>query len=528
MRWEIIYRGTAFIAEEMGVALKRSSLSLNIRERMDYSCAVLDNKGRIVAQAEHIPVHLGSFRVGVNNLLNWLEQEKMDLNEGDMLMTNDPYLSGTHLNDIMILAPIFRHGGIEGYVVNKAHHVDVGGPNPGSINPTAKTLYEEGEIIPPTKIVTSGTIDKREVETVVSKFRASELSRGDLHAQVAANNLGIAHVRELFERFGISTTCEAWQKAIRYGKELTLIEIRKWPTGNYSAMDYLEWNDQLIPIRVSVDIEEKGVNVNFEGTSPQLESPINSVFGMTFSASAFAVRSLIGGSLPINEGFYSLLNVRAPLGSLVNSIKPAPVSGGNIETTQRVVDVMFKALSDAIPEKVPAAGSGTMMNVMMGGSKSDGTPWVYYETIGGGSGGTPRKSGVSGVHVNMTNTMNTPVEVAERVYPIFFTVYKIRKGSGGGGKHRGGDGIIRGFRVKSPTKLSILSDRFVEKPWGLNGGEPGKNGKVSIRKADGFIEEHTSKFTTDLAVGDEIVIETPGGGGWNPIQIHHKPEKRAI
>jgi N-methylhydantoinase B len=512
--WELVHKATVFIAEEMGVALKRSAFSPNIKERVDHSCAVLDREGRIVAQAEHIPVHLGSFRVCALNAVRLLEEEGMELGEGEMLAFNDPYISGTHLNDLAVMAPVVLNGEAVAYVINKAHLVDVGGPMPGSINPNARTVYEEGLIIPPVKLVKSGQIDRELVKLMTSNFKTPDVTLGDIVAQVAANKVGARRVRELMEKYGVEEVSGAWETAIEYSRSVASSEISGWREGTFEAEDYLEMPDRDLTVRVRLEVGGGRVLADFTGTSPQVEYPLNAVYGVTYSATVFAVRSLFRRDVPVNEGFYSTIEVRAPEGTIVNPRRPAPVSGGNLETSQRVADTVFLALSKSMPERTPAAGSGTMMNVMMGGRLPDGTYWAYYETIGGGTGGRPGKDGVSGVHVNMTNTLNTPVEVAERTYPLLFTAYRIREGSGGAGLYRGGDGIVRAFKVLQPCRISVLSDRFRRGPWGLQGGGSGKPGKVTIVRSDGRVEEMPSKFTVDLFPGDEVVIETPGGGGW--------------
>ena len=512
--WELIFRASVFIAEEMGVALRRSAFSPNIRERMDHSCAVTDPEGNIIAQAEHIPVHLGSFRIGVKNTLNWLSKEGVELGPGDTILLNDPYISGTHLNDVMVMEPVYVNNKLIGYVVNKAHHVDVGGPVPGSINPSARTIYEEGLVIPPVKIMVKGELQRDILNTILSNFKTPETAIGDLTAQLSANKVGATRIKELIEKYSINDVANAWSEGIEYGRRLTLMEISKWPRGTYNAVDYMELSDELLPIRVSMDINEAGVKANFNGTHGQVEAPLNAVYGVTFSAVSFVIRSLINGDIPTNEGFYSVVNVNAPEGTLVNPLKPAPVGGGNVETSQRIADVVFRALANALPERITAAGSGTMMNIMIGGALPNGGYWAYYETIGGGTGGRPGMPGVSGVHVNMTNTLNTPIEIAERQYPLLFTVYRIREGSGGNGLYRGGDGIIRSFKVLTKARLSIMAERFRTRPWGLQGGEDGKPGKVMVARVNGRVDELPSKVTIDLEPGDEVTVETPGGGGW--------------
>jgi N-methylhydantoinase B len=501
----------------MGIALKRSALSPNIRERLDHSCAIADSDGRIVAQAEHIPVHLGSFKIGIVNLLTWLTENDVKLEDGDMILTNDPYISGTHLNDLMLLAPVFWERKLRGYVVNKAHHVDVGGEKPGSINPEATRLEEEGGVIRPTRIVRLGQEDRDEISKAIALSKTPSTAMGDLHAQIAANLAGIGRVKELFWKFE-AATADAWAESITYGRQLSLKELSHL-AGKFEGEDFLEWKHELVPIRATLGVTAEGVKVDFEGTAPQLNGPLNAVFGVTFASVAFAIRCMFSGEVPTNDGFYSTIEVNAPKGTILNPVRPAPVSGGNLETSQRVADVIFRAFSTVFPDKVPGAGCGTMMNVLVGGNLPATGYWAYYETVGGGSGGRRDSDGVSGVHVNMTNTLNTPVEVAERVYPLFFTSYKIRPRSGGEGLHRGGDGIVRSFEVTSPSTLSILADRFILRPWGVNGGGDAEAGRVRVRTKT-TAHELESKCTVELQSGDEVVIETPGGGGWGKVKTN--------
>lgn len=511
--WEVVFKATVFVAEEMGIALKRSALSPNIKERVDLSCAIVDEYGRIIAQAEHIPVHLGSFRIGVLNTLEYLRRENIELDEGDVIVVNDPYIAGTHLNDFMLLAPVYHSNKLFGYVVNKAHHVDVGGSIPGSINPNAKTIYEEGLIIPPVKLVNRWIVKREIIDIVASNVKTPEVFIGDLYAQYAAIRVGVFRVRELLEKYGFITTLNSWDKAIEYSKKATLLQVGSWTQGVAEAEDYIELDDKDLVIHVKVEISGDRVRLDFTNTSQQVNAPLNAVYGVTYAASSYTIRALLSGDIPVNEGFYSTLEVIAREGTIVNPVKPAPVGGGNLETSQRIVDALLLAFSKLIPEKVPAAGSGTMMNTMLGGFSPSRGYWAYYETVGGGTGGRPGKHGVSGVHVNMTNTLNTPIEVAERTYPVLYTAYRIRDGSGGEGVYRGGDGIIRGFVVLEPATLSILADRFKRGPYGLHGGSPGKPGRVVIKKRGGTILYTPSKFTTQLDPGDEVLIETPGGGG---------------
>ncbi len=515
--WEIIHRATSFISEEMGVALRRSALSPNIRERADHSCAIIDANQRIVAQAEHIPVHLGSLRIGIKNLLNYLKKENIELNEGDMIFANDPYLTGTHLNDVTVISGIYYNGKLIGYAANKAHHVDIGGPVFGSINPQATTIYEEGEIVPPVKLVEKGKIRDDILKMFLSNVKSPLTNEGDLKAQIAANLTGIRRVKELIDKYGIEQTIYGWDNSIKYGREMALKEISAWPKGEFSAEDYLETGPEesdLISIYASIKISNDNITISYPKLIRQIKKPLNAVFGVTFAASSFAIRSLMKGDVPTNEGLYSTINVIADEGTLLNAKPPAPVSGGNLETSQRIVDVILLALSKAMPDKIPAASSGTMMNVMLGGYDKNGNPWAYYETIGGGSGARPNGNGISGVHTNMTNTMNTPIEVTENTYPMLFTSYKIREGSGGDGKYKGGDGIVRSFKVFYSSRLAVMASRFLTNPYGLFNGKPGKPSKLTIIRKNGKIEDVKPMSIIELYADDEVIIETPGGGGY--------------
>ena len=513
--WEFIGKATQFIAEEMGVALKKSAISPNIRERMDHSCAITDSHGIIVAQAEHIPVHLGSFRMGVRNIMVWLENKGEVLNEGDMIITNDPYISGTHMNDVAIMAPVYINGENAAYVVNKAHNVDVGGPVFGSLNPEAKNLFQEGFVIPPVKIVKNYAIDQEIFSFILNNFKDPETALGDINAQIAANRTGIRRIQDLFSRFGKDHVTEGWKDLIDHSRILSQQAISKWKKGKFRAVDYLEWGKDKVRLEISIEVSDEGIMADFSGTSHEIEYPLNAVMGVTFSATAFAVRSAMKAEVPTNEGFYSIISVNAEAGSLVNPEKPFPVSGGNVETTQRIADLTLHALSQCV-DGIPSASSGTMFNVMMGGRKNNGGYWSYYETIGGGNGAGPHRAGVSGVHSNMTNTLNTPVEVAEREYPLFFTSYTLRRNSGGGGKHSGGDGVIRSFRVTRPSSLSVIADRFNTRPYALSGGSQGKPGSVYIRHGKNKVKM-PSKFSRELDKDDEVILMTPGGAGYGEI-----------
>jgi N-methylhydantoinase B len=511
--WELIGKTSQFIAEEMGVSLKRSAISPNIKERMDHSCAILDISGKIAAQAEHIPVHLGSFKIGSLNLLQWIRSNHIELAEGDMILTNDPYITGTHLNDVMLIAPVCNEAVICAYVVNKAHIVDVGGPVFGSLNPNAKNLFQEGMIIPPVKLVKRGKLDGELISMILSNFKEPSTAFGDINAQIAANMAGIARIKEMLEEYGTKDVLHGWKENMKHSRKLALSRISSWKHGSFCSTDVLEAINSPILLKLRLDISNDGITADFSGSSPELELPLNAVKGVTFSAVAYAVRSAMNYEIPTNDGLYSILKVNAPEGSLLNPERPYPVSGGNVETTQRIADVVHHALSQSSGTEIPSASSGTMFNVMMGGPRGKGKFWSYYETIGGGNGAGKGRNGESGVHSNMTNTMNTPIEIAEREYPIFFTSYKIRKNSGGTGKWKGGDGIIRSFMVKEACTVSILADRFVNAPYALAGGKSGKTGMIYIIH-EGKRKKYPSKFSADLAPGDEVIIFSPGGSGY--------------
>jgi len=513
----------------MGVSLKRSALSPNIRERMDHSTAVLSAQGTIVAQAEHIPVHLGSFAIGAEALLAELGRGSRDPADGEMVLVNDPYISGTHLNDLMLLAPVFWKGRLAAYVVNKAHHVDVGGPVPGSLNPDARELSEEGLVIAPMFAVRQGRLDPAIGRLLRNNVREPQTAVGDLHAQIAANRLGVARVRQLLERYGRTVVEGSWQEAGRRARYLAERRLASMARTAVRSEDFVELREKKVRIRVQLRVLRHRLVADFSGTDDQVPAPLNAVLGVTFSATSFAVRTQMGGDLPTNGGFYDCVEVRAPRGCLVNPRSPAAVSGGNVETSQRIADVVLAALAQVVTDPLPANSSGTMFNVMMGGRRADRRSWAYYETIGGGSGARSRGPGVSGVHTNMTNTLNTPVEVAESTYPIRFLRYSLRPRSGGQGKYPGGEGIVRSFRLLRPARVSLLADRFRIPPPGRGGGRPGRPGKARVLR-DGQWLDPGSKFTLELHAGDEVVLETPGGGGYGPaadLPSRTRPKRRA-
>jgi N-methylhydantoinase B len=512
---EVIKGALIYAAEEMGIALRKSAYSPNIKERMDHSCALFDHHKRLVAQAEHIPVHLGSMALAVRE---GLSQYVGSLGEGDMLLLNDPYISGTHLPDLTLIAPIFHQGALVGYAANKAHHTDVGGRAPGSIAGDSTELYQEGLIIPPIKFVRKGGVDPEISLLIRSNVRTPEVQMGDLRAQIAANNTGIKRLKELMEEYGVETVHSAMEAVMDYSERRMRAEIRAMPDGVYEAEDWMEdtgTGGDPANIRVAVEIEGDGIKFDYSGTSPQVEGPVNAPFGVTLAGVFFTLISVTDPTIPVNDGCFRPIGLSVPEGCMMNPIRPAPVAGGNVETSQRNVDVLMKALADAVPDKVPAASQGTMNNISIGGIREDGTPWTFYETIAGGSGGRPGSDGVDGVHVNMTNTMNTPIEALEAYLPLRFASYALRTDSGGPGRWRGGCGIERSWTLLSPkATLSILAERTKIPPWGLLGGLHGSLGEHTLVRSDGSAERLPSKCTIPLARGDRLVIRTPGGGGY--------------
>ncbi|OYT48738.1 MAG: 5-oxoprolinase [Desulfurococcales archaeon ex4484_42] len=480
---EVIKYATIFIAEEMGIILRNTAFSPNIKDRHDHSCAIATASGEIVAQAEHIPVHLGSLFVGIKNVLEYLSKEGISLDQGDIIITNDPYIAGTHLNDVMLLKPIYVKGKILGYLVNKAHHVDV------------------GEDI---------------IKVLQSNVRVPKYFKGDLMAQIASLNVGEKRILELINRYGYDVISESWNEILAYTEKFTRSKINELVktydlVGIYEASEYMELSDNsLVKIKVSVSINSESIHVDFSGTDPQVNEPINAVYGVTVAATTFALKAVIDPQMPMNSGFYRVIRIQAPKGSLVNPEPPAPVGGGNVETSQRIVDVIFKALSKALLDRVPAASCGTMTNVIIGGKN-----WVFYETIACGSGGRPSSDGVDGVHTNMTNTLNTPIEVIEQNYPILFIRYELRRDSEGPGKYRGGLGITRAFKVlEDNVILTIFSERSLIRPWGIAGGKEALPSEHYVIRSNGKVERLGSKGKTILNKGDIVVINTPGGGGY--------------
>jgi len=494
------------VAEEMGAVLQRTAFSPNIKERRDFSCALFDREGRLIAQAAHIPVHLGSMPLSVKEVL-----KRLELKEGEMAVLNDPYRGGTHLPDITLVAPVYYRSELLFFVANRAHHSDVGGISAGSM-PLSTSIFQEGLLIPPIKAVEGGKIKEDFLQILKANSRAPLEREGDFKAQVMANRVGIRRMGELLDKFG-SLKLQAYGEALLdYSERLMRSVISEIPKGVYTFGDFIEDDGAGgLDLRVRVVLTVKGdeVEVDFTPSHPQSRGSLNAVRAIALSATLYVFKCLAGEDVPANEGILRPIRVKTREGTIVDPEFPAAVSAGNVETSQRIVDVLFGALSKALPSKIPAASQGTMNNLSFGGEG-----FAYYETIGGGAGAHPQAEGESAVHTHMTNTLNTPIEALELQFPVEITRYSIRENSGGKGLKRGGDGIVREILFKEKVEVTVVSERRVHRPYGLYGGLPGKPGKNLLIKENGEEVELPGKFTITLEPGQRIRIETPGGGGW--------------
>ena len=506
---EILRNQLESVAEEMGEVLVRSAVSPNITERRDCSTALFDAEGRLVAQAEHIPVHLGAMPDAVAAVID------CNPTPGEVYALNDPFSGGTHLPDVTLASPIARDGEIVGYAASRAHHADVGGSTPGSMPADSTTIDEEGVRLPPTRIVADGEIDDDVLDSILASVRNAGERRLDLRAQLAANDRGRERVGDLLADHG-DRLLAAVDAVLAYSRDRMESELAALPDGTYHARDALEGRDgDPIPIVVAVTIDGASLAVDFAGTADQDEGNLNAPLAVAKSAVYFVVRCITDPEIPPNDGCYAPISVTAPTGSLVDPEPPAAVVGGNVETSQRIADVTFAALAAAAPERVPAAGQGTMNNLVVGTDE-----FTYYETIGGGAGATPTADGESAIQVGMTNTENTPIEALEAAYPLRVTEYAIREDSGGDGRHRGGDGAIRALRLETDATVSLLTDRRHVGPPGRAGGEAGVPGRNVIGD-----ETVPSKVTRDLTAGTNVRIETPGGGGYGQVEGNEEDER---
>jgi len=498
----------ASVAEEMGTALQRTAYSPNIKERRDFSCAVFDARGQMVAQAAHIPVHLGSMPLSVEKAL-----ELFAFHPGDIVILNDPYLGGTHLPDITMVSQMVTAPGF--FVASRAHHSDVGGMSPGSM-PLASEVYQEGLIIPPLKLVARGRLNREVVSLICRNVRTPQERKGDLAAQIAAQRLGERRLAEISARYAPAFVQEHSDALLAYSQRLMRSALRAIPDGVYRFEDYLDDAGQGgDPVRIAVAVTISGdqATVDFTGSDPDQPGGLNAVLAVTRSAVYYVFKCLAGEDVPTNHGCYAPTEVIAPVGTIVNPRPPRAVAGGNVETSQRLVDCVLGALHAALPRRIPAASQGTMNNLTLGGTDPQRGSFAYYETIGGGMGAGPDGPGLSGVHVHMSNTLNTPVETLERHYPFRISRYALRRGSGGRGQHCGGDGLVRSIEFLAPATVTLLSERRRFRPYGLDGGEPGAAGRAVLRR-NGEGRELPSKVTLQVQAGDELTIETPGGGGW--------------
>jgi len=542
------------IAEEMGAALRRTAFSPNIKERRDYSCAVFDGAGEVIAMGDHMPVHLGSMPMSVRAAI-----DAGGMEPGDVVMLNDPFRGGTHLPDITLVAPVYvghtqsgkrrgrerpRHSCPDFYVASRAHHADVGGAYPGSMG-LCREIYQEGIRIPPVKLMRRGAMDADVLAMLLNNVRTPEEREGDLGAQIAACHTGAERIREVCWRYGVERAQRAAGDLLDYSEELIRAFLQRVPAGRYRAEDFLDGDGiskRAVKIAVAITVRQSGekrrqdavatagedtgatrgrgrprymVTVDFTGSDPQVEGSVNAVAAITYSACFYVFRCLLAEDVPAAAGLMRPIQVIAPAGTIVNARPPAAVAGGNVETSQRIVDVVLRALAQAIPDRIPAAAAGTMNNLTIGGiDPRTSEPFAYYETVAGGMGARPGKAGVSGVHTHMTNSLNTPAEALEYAYPLRVLKYSLRPGSGGEGKFRGGDGIFREIEVLTDCEVTLLADRRTRGPWGLTGGADGVPGKTFITRHDGSIEPMPGKFSTRLRKGERVTIETPGGGGW--------------
>ncbi|MBZ5599512.1 MAG: hydantoinase B/oxoprolinase family protein [Acidobacteriia bacterium] len=523
------------IAEEMGAALRRTAFSPNIKERRDYSCALFDARGEVIAMGDHMPVHLGSMPMSVRAAI-----DRFELLPGDMVMLNDPFCGGTHLPDITLVAPFYfsrKSRRPDFYVASRAHHADVGGSYPGSMG-LCREIYQEGVRIPPVKLMRGGAMQGDVLALLLNNVRTPNEREGDLGAQIAACHTGAERLREVCRRYGLGRATRAARELLEYSEEMMRAFLERVPPGTYRAEDFLDndgISEQPVKIVAAITFADKvrrrisdparpgrrllssppAVTVDFSGSDPQVEGSVNAVEAITYSACFYVFRCLLAEDVPATSGLMRPIRVIAPEGTVVNARPPAAVAGGNVETSQRIVDVLLRALARAIPASIPAAASGTMNNLTIGGiDPRTHEPFAYYETIAGGMGARPTKPGVSGVHTHMTNSLNTPAEALEYAYPLRVRRYSLRPHSGGQGKYRGGDGIVREVEVLTDAEVTLLAERRTRGPYGLRGGKDGAPGKATVIRGDGSSQELPGKFNVRLRKGERIRIETPGGGGF--------------
>lgn len=508
---EIYQNILSSIAEEMGIVLIRAGFSPNIKERRDLSCAVFQSNGEMIAQAAHIPIHLGSMSFAVRAVL-----DMPNISEGDVLILNDPFRGGTHLPDVTCITPVFFNNKLEFFVASRAHHADIGGLTPGSM-PLSTSIEEEGVLIPPSKLYRKRRINKKLFNEILTSTRDPEEREGDFNAQVGALELGEKRLKETIRKYSLEQVKQAGDELLNYSEKIMKGVIKEIPDGTYEFEDYMDDDGvgtKKIPIKAKITIKGQKAKVDLRGSSEKVKGNLNAPYSVTTAAVIYVFQCLAPSTLPLNSGPLRAVEIIVDENSILNAKFPAAVVGGNVETSQRVVDVVFGALSKAIPQKVPAASAGSMSNFTFGGlNPRTGRNFAYYETIAGGMGGRFGADGVSAVQTHMTNTLNTPIESLERELPVMINSYSIRKHSGGKGKYRGGDSIIREYKFLSKATVSMITERRRFSPYGVEGAEPGKKGR------NFFIRNNKAakidpKATFEVKNGDRIRIETPGGGGW--------------
>jgi N-methylhydantoinase B len=506
------------IAEEMGAALRRTALSPNIKERRDYSCAVFDAHARVIAMGDHMPVHLGSMPMSVAAAV-----AAIAFAPGDIAILNDPYAGGTHLPDITMVLPVYRHTADQSpefYVAARAHHADVGGMYPGSMGP-AREIYQEGIRIPPVRIVRRGALDRELLDFILSNVRTPHEREGDLNAQMGACRVGEQRLLELMQKHNQPSLANLVEHLLDSSEQRIRAQLRLMPAGDFTAEDWLD-DDGVTPnpcriaVRLRFDPASASIDIDFTGSSPQVAGSINAVRAITLSACFYVLRCLLSEDAPATAGILRPLTLTTPPGSIVAADPPAAVAGGNVETSQRIVDTLLRALAQAVPHRVPAASAGTMSNLTIGGlDPRTGEPFTYYETAAGGMGARPGIDGISGVQTHMTNSLNTPIEALEYAYPFRVLRYAFRDGSGGDGQFTGGDGLIRELELLADAEVTLLADRRIIRPYGLAGGEAGAAGHAWLQKSTAASPtELPGKCSLRLSKGDILRLETPGGGGW--------------
>jgi len=493
------------VCDEMGAVLRRSALSPNIKDRLDLSCAVFDASGELCAQAAHIPVHLGSMAYAMRGIVDQLEWQT-----DDMVVVNDPFLGGTHLPDVTLIAPLFVNETLCGFVANRAHHADIGATTPGSM-PISSRLDEEGIIIPPTHIMRAGQLDTTRLQQITAATRNPQQSHGDYAAQISANRCGVQRVLEIIQTMGSSAYRQALIALNAYAERLAASALRDIPNGEYSYEDVMDDDGQgnrAIPIKTRINVTNGRIGVDFSGTAPQAAGNINCPLSVAAAAVYYVFRCLMPAQTPACAGAFRAITLSAPRGCLLNARRPAAVAAGNVETSTRIVDVVMGALAQAIPQQIPAASHGSMNNVAMGGRTAAGN-WDYYETIGGGMGAGYQHHGISAVQTHMTNTLNTPIESLEMHYPLRVNHYAIRSDSGGHGQHCGGDGIVREYQFLAETTVTLLTERRHHAPSGSANGAPGACGENRLNG-----QPLPAKCTFSANPGDRLTIKSAGGGGW--------------